>query len=84
MSNVSFEEESVYQGPKQLAKKQGGFTNIVIQMGFAKDTKEAERFLLWSAVAGCVLALGLFTWMFIDRPQGLDEQDIERIIKLQQ
>ncbi|MDQ1300009.1 MAG: hypothetical protein QG636_677 [Patescibacteria group bacterium] len=83
MANVSFEEEP-YQAPKIVSTKGSGLLGVVIAMGLAKDEKGASAFLLWSAIAGCVLAAGLFTWMYVDRPQGLDSTDIDRIIQLQQ
>lgn len=83
MVNVSFEEET-YQVPQAVSKTESGLLGFVVRTGFAKDEKEASTLLLWSAIAGCVLAAGLFVWMYMDRPQGLDESDIERIIQLQQ
>ncbi len=83
MANVSFEEES-YQAPQSLSTKGSGLLGVVMAMGFAKDEKGASTFLLWSAIIGCVLAAGLFAWMYMNRPQGLDDNDIQRIIQLQQ
>lgn len=83
MAKVSFDEET-YQAPQNLSPKGNGLLGAVVRMGFAKDEKGASTFLLWSAIAGCVLAAGIFVWMFMNRPQGLDEKDIERIIQLQQ
>lgn len=83
MANISFEEET-YQVPQAVSKTGSGLLGFVVRIGFAKDEKEASTFLLWTAIAGCVLAAGLFAWMYVNRPQGLDERDIERIIQLQQ
>lgn len=83
MANVSFEEEP-YQAPQNLPTKGNGLLGAVIAMGLAKDEKGASTFLLWSAILGCVLAAGIFVWMYVNRPQGLDDKDIERIIQLQQ
>lgn len=83
MADVSFEEET-YQAPQTPAKGRGGFAEAVVRMGLAKDQKEASTFLLWSSITGCLLAAGLFIWMYMSQPQGLDDSDIERIIQLQQ
>lgn len=83
MANVSFEEEA-YQAPEIASKKGNGLLGAVIAMGLAKDEKQASTVLLWSAIAGCVVAAGLFIWMYMNRPQGLNEKDVERIIQLQQ
>lgn len=83
MADVSFEEET-YQAPQTLSMRKGGFTGVVIRMGLAKNEREASALLLWVAIAGCLLAAGLFVWMYMSQPQGLDESDIERIIRLQQ
>lgn len=83
MPDVSFEEET-YHAPQSSSVKGNGLLGMVMRTGLAKDEKEASTFLLWSAIAGCVLAVGLFGWMYVNRPQGLDNKDIERIIQLQQ
>ncbi len=83
MANVSFEEEP-YRAPQIVSKKRNGLLGAVMAMGLAKDEKGASTFLLWSAIMGCVLAAGLFAWMYMNRPQGLDDNDIQRIIQLQQ
>jgi len=83
MESVSFEEES-YHVPHSSVKSRSGFATMAMRMGLAKDEKEANALLLWVALVGCVLATGLFIGMYVSEPKGLNDTDIERIIKLQQ
>jgi len=83
MGNVSFEEET-YQQRETRSQTPIGLTSLVVRMGLAKNEREAHTFLIWVAAIGCVFTLGLLISLFIGRPSALNEQDIERIIQLQQ
>lgn len=84
MANVSFEEETYGASSQGHSPNKAGLLGVVVHMGLAKDENEASTLLLWCAILGCLIAIGIFVGMYMNRPQGLDKNDIERIIQLQQ